>query len=163
MGSGPYPAIVGVEIERKFLVSDDRWRDGAEGVAMRQGYLCADGQRTVRVREAGDRAWITIKGPSEGLTRAEFEYEIPRRDAGYLLDHLCARPLIEKTRWALRHGAHTWEIDEFGGQNAGLIVAEIELASEDETFEPPPWLGHEVTGDRRYSNAALVRRPYSTW
>lgn len=130
---------------------------------MRQGYLCADGQRTVRVRVAGDRAWITIKGPSEGLRRSEFEYEIPRRDAAFMLDRLCALPLIEKTRWTLRMGSHTWEIDEFGGANAGLVVAEIELAHEDEEFAAPPWLGREVTGDGRYSNAALARRPYSTW
>lgn len=154
---------MGVEIERKFLVRDDRWRIGAAGTPMRQGYLCADGLRTVRVRTAGQSAWLTIKGPSRGMTRAEFEYPIPHADAAYMLDHLCAHPLIEKTRWNLRHGAHAWEIDEFAGRNAGLVVAEIELADEDEAFEPPPWLGREVTGDARYSNAALARRPYSTW
>lgn len=155
------------EIERKFLVADDRWRDEARrcgpGVAMRQGYLSGVGGPTVRVRIAGDRAWLTVKGPTVGLSRAEFEYAVPRADAEHMLDHLCAGPQIEKIRWKIRRGGHTWEIDEFSGANRGLIVAEIELQREDERFERPPWLGREVTGDGRYANSSLARWPYSGW
>lgn len=151
------------EIERKFLVSSEAWRSGAEGVRYRQGYLCTDPQRTVRVRTAGARGFLTIKGLSRGAARAEFEYEIPLAEANHLLDALCLRPLIEKMRYTLEAGGLTWEIDEFEGENAGLILAEVELEREDQTVDLPAWIGQEVTGDPRYYNANLIQRPYKTW
>jgi len=154
---------MGQEIERKFLVVGEAWRAGARGERFRQGYLSSTKERTVRVRVHGDSAALTIKGPPEGLSRAEFEYVIPRADAEALLDTLCERPLIEKTRWFVDFGGLTWEIDEFAGENAGLVVAEVELESEDQPIDLPPWTGAEVTHDARYQNASLVRYPYSLW
>lgn len=152
------------EIERKFLVEDESWRDHCrDSMRIRQGYLAASAKASVRVRVSGDRAWLNIKGATVGISRAEFDYEIPALDAERLMDTLCARPLIEKTRYFVDHGGHRWEIDVFEGDNAGLIVAEIELASEDEPFELPPWAGEEVSQDSRYYNAALVNLPYSRW
>jgi len=154
---------VGQEIERKFLVTNDTWRTKATGTRYRQGFLSTEPERTVRVRIAGDRGTLTIKGKTIGATRPEFEYDIPREDAEQLLDTLCQRPLIEKVRYLLPQGLHTWEVDVFEGDNAGLVVAEIELRSEDEVFERPPWLGEEVTHDARYFNASLVHKPYNRW
>jgi adenylate cyclase len=154
---------VGVEIERKFLLRGDAWRALGELVLLRQGYLSSDPARTVRVRIEGARGTITIKGRNSGATRAEWEYEIPLAEAGELLDTLCERPLIEKYRRCIVHAGHTWEVDEFLGENAWLAVAEIELASEDEAFERPDWVGAEVTGDARYYNSSLIRAPYSIW
>ncbi len=151
------------EIERKFLVSGTAWKAGANGRRVRQGYLSVERDRTVRVRAVGDRGWLTVKGPTVGLARAEYEYEVPLADADAMLSDLCTPPLIEKTRYEVCHAGHRWEIDEFHGANEGLVVAEIELASEDEAFERPPWLGAEVSDDPRYFNANLVRRPFSTW
>jgi adenylate cyclase len=154
---------MGDEIERKFLVSDDRWRADASSSAYRQGFLSTEPERTVRVRVAGDHGWLTIKGITVGARRAEYEYEIPLEDATRMLDTLCMRPLIEKVRHTLVVGLHTWEIDVFRGDNAGLVVAEVELDAEDEEFERPPWLGDEVTDDPRYFNASLVAHPYKDW
>ena len=150
-----------LEIERKFLVTGHAWRT-ADGVPYRQGYLNRDKQRTVRVRLAGEQAFLTIKGVSTGATRVEFEYEIPVGEAAQLLS-LCDGPLIEKTRHRIPLGAHVWEVDEFHGDNTGLVVAEIELGSEDEAFVRPSWLGEEVTQLRRYYNNALASHPYSRW
>jgi adenylate cyclase len=154
---------VGVEIERKFLLQGDAWRALGEPVLLRQGYLSSDPARTVRVRIEDGRAALTIKGRSTGATRGEWEYPLPLEDAGELLDQLCERPLIEKYRRRIPFGKHVWEVDEFLGANAGLVVAEIELASEDEAFEQPSWIGAEVTGDARYFNSSLIRLPYSQW
>ena len=121
-----------MEIERKFLVQGDAWRQGAAGVRYRQGYLCTDKHRTVRVRTAGDKAFLTIKGLSHGASRAEYEYEIPAADADAMLDALCLRPLIEKTRYRIPADDLVWEIDEFESDNAGLIVAEVELSAADQ-------------------------------
>lgn len=151
-----------VEIERKFLVSSDAWRDGPPGVRICQGYLSRDKERTVRVRLAGDKAFLTIKGESAGISRKEFEYPIPSEDAEALLD-LCLPQLVDKIRHERQHGGHVWEVDEFLGANAGLIVAEIELSDADETFERPDWLGREVSDDPRYYNANLAERPWSEW
>jgi CYTH domain-containing protein len=153
------------EIERKFLVKSDAYRAQGTSTHTRQGYVRTAGTATVRVRIAGGRGYLTLKGPSApgGLTRSEFEYEIPVEDARALLDTLCERPQIEKLRWRVPAGAHTWEVDEFLGENAGLVVAEIELSAEDEPFERPAWLGEEVTADPRYRNSALARRPFGTW
>lgn len=150
-----------LEIERKFLVTGSDWRT-PDGVPYRQGYLNRDKQRTVRVRIAGEKAFLTIKGVSTGATRVEFEYEIPVSEATQLLT-LCDGPLIEKTRRRVTVGAHVWEVDEFHGDNAGLVVAEIELGSEDEAFERPGWVTVEVTEDARYYNSNLAVRPFKEW
>lgn len=146
---------MGREIERKFLVAGDGWRT-TSGVRFTQGYLSRIPERTVRVRIAGPRAFLTIKGKTDGATRAEFEYEIPVADAEALLA-LCEPGRIDKTRHTLDHDGHTWEIDEFHGAHQGLLLAEIELDHEDEPFTRPPWLGAEVTHNPRYYNATLSR------
>ena len=154
---------MGTEIERKFLVDGNGWRQNAQAIQIRQGFLSTEPDRTVRVRAAGESGTLTIKSKNIGATRQEFEYNIPLADAHTLLDKLCERPLIEKTRYVVRVGPHAWEVDVFEGDNTGLIVAEIELAHEDESFEQPPWLGDEVTHDARYFNSNLVKVPFSTW
>ncbi len=154
---------MGVEIERKFLVDGEAWRTLGAATLLRQGYLSADPARTVRVRIDGERAFLTIKGKSVGASRGEWEYPIPVAEAAQLLDGLCQQPLVEKVRRRIAVGPHTWEVDEFLGANAGLVVAEIELASEDEAFDKPDWIGREVTGDTRYFNSNLIRHPYSQW
>ncbi len=150
------------EIERKFLVDDrsDSWRN-AEYSDIRQGYLSVDKHRTVRVRIAGDDAYLTIKGVTEGATRAEYEYPIPVAHAREMLDTLCLRPLIEKRRYRVEYHGLIWEIDEFYGDNAGLIVAEVELENAQQVFDKPPWTGEEVTDNPRYYNANLVNNPYT--
>jgi adenylate cyclase len=154
---------MGLEIERKFLVTDNAWKALATGVPCRQGYLSSAEVRSVRVRIAGGKGSLTVKGVSEGVTRAEFEYAIPVEDAAAMLDGLCEKPLIEKTRYRIPFGAHTWEVDEFHGQNAGLVVAEVELGSADEKPALPAWVGREVSSDARYFNTNLVKRPFTTW
>jgi adenylate cyclase len=156
-------SAVGKETERKFLVASDAWRKGAAGTLYRQGYLSTHKERTVRVRVVGKKGYLTIKGETQGATRDEYEYPIPVNDANHMLDALCEKPLIEKTRWTVRVEPHLWEIDEFHGDNQGLVVAEIELRSEDEPFAKPGWLGQEVTGDARYFNSHLVAHPFRTW
>jgi len=149
------------EIERKFLVQGTDWRQGAP-VHVCQGYLNRDKERTVRVRIAGSRAYLTIKGLTQGASRPEFEYEIPRHDGESLLT-LCDRPPLEKNRYTVQHAGATWEVDEFLGANAGLVVAEIELKDERQVFQRPTWLSVEVTGDPRYFNSSLIAAPYLTW
>jgi adenylate cyclase len=151
------------EIERKFLVEGDAWRALAKGTNYRQGYLNSAKERAVRVRTAEDKAFLTIKGLTVGATRAEYEYEIPFDEGKAMLDALAEKPLIEKKRYKIPAGGLTWEIDEFLGDNAGLIVAEVELKSEDQAFERPLWLGDEVTGDPRYYNANLIKKPFTRW
>ncbi len=152
------------EIERKFLVINDSWRSQAIAKLYRQGYIAtARVGQSVRVRIAGESGYLTVKGPAQGLTRAEFEYAIPVDDAAEMLETLCISPLIEKIRYRLPIGSLVWEIDEFSGENAGLIVAEVELASENQLFEKPAWLGREVSGESQYYNASLVKNPYSHW
>ena len=154
---------MGIEIERKFLLANDSWRSLAPGVRYRQGYITAQPGRTVRIRTIGDRGFLTIKGPGPGAARAEFEYEIPGEDARVLLDTLCEKPLIEKNRHRIDYQGFVWEVDEFLGENQGLVIAEIELSHENQEFTLPPWIGREVTGESRYFNAALVHHPYSRW
>lgn len=155
---------MGREVERKFLIADDTWRQAADrGVRYRQGYLSLEAGRSVRIRQAGDHGFVTIKGRSEGAGRDEFEYPIPLADAQHLLEHLCIQPLIEKTRYMVCYGGWKWEIDEFDGENRGLTVAEIELPDERQPFPRPAWIAEEVTGDARYYNAHLVQHPYSSW
>ena len=151
------------EIERKFLVAHQAWRESVNTIHVyRQGYLSYDSERTARVRATEVTGYLTIKGITEGLTRDEFEYEIPLADALALLQ-LCERPAIEKKRYIVPNGAHVWEVDVFEGVNEGLVVAEIELGSEDEAFDKPNWLGNEVSGDRKYSNSALSLHPFKDW
>jgi adenylate cyclase len=153
------------EIERKFLVISDEYRKEA-GYSKRitQGFLSSVPERTVRVRKVDDRGWVTVKGlgNESGTTRFEWEMEISGAEAGQLLE-ICEPGIIGKTRYFVRKGSHTYEVDEFEGQNHGLVIAEIELASEDEPFDRPGWLGEEVTGQVKYYNAALSRNPYSKW
>lgn len=152
-----------IEIERKFLVKGDRWRSLAEGIVYCQGYIPTKEGPTVRVRIAGDRGFLTIKGPSVGNARAEFEYPVPVEDAREMLETLCDRPLIEKTRYKIAMGEFVWEVDEFAGENQGLILAEVELTEEHQIVELPDWIGEEVSGDFRYFNSNLAKNPFSRW
>ena len=149
---------MGIEIERKFLVRDPSVVDGRVGTPFRQGYLSRSPDRTVRVRHAGDRAWLTIKGRSVGAVRAEWEYEITPADAEGLLV-LVDGPVLEKTRYLVEHAGRTWEVDVFAGPNAGLVLAEIELEAEDAEVDVPAWVGEEVTEDRRFTSSSLAVRP----
>ena len=149
------------EIEKKFLVKEGIWRN-EKGTEYRQGYLNSAKERVVRVRTIDDKGYLTIKGITVGASRTEFEYEIPRQDADQLLD-LCEKPLIEKIRYQVLQGEFVWEIDEFVGENKGLIVAEVELESEDQEVPKPDWVGKEVTGDPRYFNSNLIKNPYTMW
>lgn len=155
---------MGVEIERKFLVASEAWRTpGLKGVRYRQGYLASEGGCTVRVRVSVARAVLGVKGRQQGLTRLEYEYDIPAGDAEAMLDALCRHPPIDKTRYRVPHAGRTWEVDVFHGENEGLVLAELELSREDEAFEKPGWLGLEVSRDPRYRNARLAERPYRSW
>lgn len=154
---------MGIEVERKFLVKGEGWRRLGTGVAYRQGYLVSGGGRTVRVRTAGERGYLTIKGPSSGISRAEYEYEIPLADAEEMLATLCEGPLIEKTRFRIPWQGLVWEVDEFAGENAGLVIAELELSEPDQAVDLPEWIGEEVSGDRRYYNSQLAKNPYRRW
>jgi len=150
------------EIERKFRV-DPHWHPPGDGVALEQGYLSSVPERSVRVRLAGDTAKLTIKGTTTGVSRSEYEYEIPVDDAVAMLHELCEKPTISKRRHAVVHEGKTWEVDVFGGENDGLVIAELELASEDEPFAKPPWVREEVSDDPRYYNANLVKTPFKSW
>ncbi len=154
---------MGVEIERKFLVVGDEWRENGVGKYCRQGYLLNEPGRSVRIRMMGDEGFITIKGRTHGISKPEYEIGIPQKDAREILDTLCSDGQIIKTRYFVRYGSFTWEIDVFEGENDGLIVAEIELESEDQKFELPPWVGEEVSFDSRYKNVNLSRNPYKNW
>jgi adenylate cyclase len=152
---------MGREIERKFLVKGFTWRE-VKGAMIRQGYLNSAKERNVRVRIIEDKAYLTIKGIAVGASRLEFEYEVPLKDAAELLE-ICEKPLIEKRRYRVLEGGLIWEVDEFFGENEGLIVAEVELESEDQAFHKPDWVGEEVTGDTHYFNSNLIRNPYTNW
>ena len=152
-----------LEIERKFLVKGEGWRAHGAGLPYRQGYLSTVPERSVRVRLVRDKGYLTIKGAATGATRAEYEYIIPADEASEMLDKLCERPLIEKIRYRVEHHGLTWEIDEFDGDNTGLIVAEVELEEEDQAIMLPDWVGKEVTGDPRYYNASLIADPFTSW
>jgi adenylate cyclase len=154
---------MGQEIERKYLVRGTAWKALGKGTVTRQGYLSSMKERTVRVRIAGEKGFLTIKGVSKGITRTEFEYAIPVDEAAAMLAGLCERPLIEKTRYVVESGGYIWEIDEFHGENDGLIVVEVELQSPDEKPPLPEWVGEEVSSDPRYFNSNLVKKPFRTW
>jgi len=152
------------EIERKFLIRDDSWRDQIErSMHQLQGYLGSAESCSIRIRISDELASLNIKSATLGITRREYDYAIPVDEAREILDQLCIKPIIEKTRHIVRVGDHVWEIDEFAGDNSGLIVAEVELSSADETFEKPAWAGEEVSDDPRYYNVCLVEHPYKDW
>lgn len=155
---------MGVEIERKFLVADDSWRDAVtSSTRIMQGYLTSGKAVTVRVRIRGEQGFLTIKGATSGVTRSEYEYEIPLADAESMLAELAQGPVIDKVRHEVRVGDHTWDLDVFAGDNEGLVMAEVELASDSEAFVLPAWAGAEVSHDARYFNVNLAARPYRTW
>ena len=154
---------MGMEIERKFLLLNEDWKVGATGTFLHQGYLNRHPQRSVRVRVKGQQAFMTIKGMVSEISRFEYEYPIPLDDAEHMLKELCEPPTLEKTRYLVEYEGMCWEIDEFHGENAGLVVAEIELENEEQPFAKPPWLGEEVSQDSRYLNINLSRHPYCQW
>jgi CYTH domain-containing protein len=158
------------EIERKFLVIGEAWRSATDsdqspiaGIRYRQGYIFADRQRSVRVRVAGEQGYLTIKGATTGITRSEFEYPIPLAHALELLATLCEPPLIEKTRYRIPHKHLTWEVDEFSGDNQGLVIAEVELTDPAQAIALPDWIGQEVSDDPRYYNSNLAKHPFTQW
>lgn len=151
------------EIERRFLVEPRKWSDLGDGLAIRQGYLSVSKICSVRVRTYGDRAFVTMKGATKGITRDEYEYEIPMTDAIEILDNLCENPPIEKTRYRVVFKGHTWEVDEYAGANQGLTVAEVELKEPREQVELPDWVDREISGDPRYYNSNLSIKPFTTW
>ena len=153
---------MGKEIERKFLVKGNDWRKLAQGTHYRQGYLSTVKERTVRVRTIDDKGFLTVKGITVGASRLECEYDVPVKDALEMLE-ICEQPIIEKSRYKIKYGGFTWEVDEFYGINQGLIVAEIELESEDQKFDKPDWIGEEVTGDPKYFNSNLIKNPFTKW
>jgi CYTH domain-containing protein len=151
-----------IEIERKFLVVNDKYKMGTPQ-RISQGYICSENDRVVRVRIKGDKAYLTIKNATIGFARNEYEYEIPVADAEAMLKNTCQQPIIDKTRYVLEYKGFIWEVDEFHGNNEGLVVAEIELDSREATFDHPDFIGEEVTGDARYYNACLFKNPYKMW
>jgi adenylate cyclase len=152
------------EIERKFLVNGDSWRDAVlSQERIMQGYLANNQNATVRVRVKGEQAFLTIKGAARGISRSEYEYPIPVSDAEAMLAELAVSPPIDKVRYRVRHGDQVWDLDVFAGDNAGLVMAELELEHEDQPFDLPDWAGTEVSGDPRYYNVNLARHPYKHW
>ena len=152
-----------IEIERKFLVKEIPFAMAKKSLKINQGYILNEKRKVIRVREKGDDYFLTIKGNNIGISRLEYDFPISKDDAEELIIHFCKTTLIEKTRHYVEHKGHTWEVDEFHGTNDGLIVAEIELESEDEKFEIPNWIGEEVTQDERYYNMNLAVHPYTSW
>ncbi|WP_229365974.1 CYTH domain-containing protein [Fibrisoma montanum] len=152
-----------MEIERKFLVNGTDWKQEVSGLFYRQGYLSSQPDRTVRVRTVEDKGYLTIKGKTSGASRSEYEYVIPYEDAVAMLDQLCETPIIEKVRYRIPYEGLVWEIDEFQGENLGLIVAEVELTDEKQAIQLPPWVGKEVTTEAKYYNANLFKHPFSKW
>ena len=153
---------MGTEIERKYLVKNDQWKGLAPGKRYCQGYIATLGRRTVRVRIIGEQGYLTLKGPSIGTVRAEFEYPIPLADAQEMLNTLCDQPLIDKIRYKIPIDNLIWEVDEFLGENSGLVIAEVELERADQEIDLPPWIDRQVT-DAKYFNSNLTRNPYGQW
>jgi CYTH domain-containing protein len=152
-----------IEIERKFLVTGNAWRKLSNGIIYKQGYISTDKEHTIRIRVIETKAFLTIKGKSIGTKRIEFEYEIPFEDAVEMLNNFCLKPIIEKARYKIQYKGLTWEVDEFFGNNTGLILAEVELQHEDQKIEIPDWIGSEVTGDPKYYNVNLINHPFINW
>ena len=154
---------MGKEIERKYLVADTSWKTDSQPEQCRQGYICPGTGKTVRVRVKSGKGYLTFKDEGEGISRREYEFEVPIADAEEMLEYLCEKPLIEKDRYTIEYEGMSWEVDEFKGENEGLIVAEVELEKEDQLYSLPKWIGKEVTGDPRFYNVALVKNPFSKW
>ncbi len=154
---------MGIEIERRFLVIDDSWRHGVTGTKYRQGYLYFQDYGVLRLRIAGDQAFLTVKMLQDNLSALEYEYEIPFRDAKEMMTKLCDRPPVEKIRYRIPHEKMIWEVDVFLGDNEGLIIAEVELTHTEQVIALPPWAGKEITDDRKYLNASLYKNPYKNW
>ncbi|MDX2240807.1 MAG: CYTH domain-containing protein [Leptolyngbyaceae cyanobacterium bins.302] len=154
---------MGTEIERKFLVVGDEWRTLGKGTIYCQGYLASEPGRTVRIRIVGEQGFLTIKGATTGITRLEFEYAIPVEDARMMLETMCDRPFIQKTRYKISWGSLLWEVDEFAGENQGLILAEVELQDAEQAIDLPTWIGEDVSHDPRYYNSNLAKLPFSQW
>lgn len=154
---------MGIEIERKYLVKNDDYRNLAKGILYVQGFLNSQKERVVRVRIIGEKGFLTIKGPTKGISRLEFEYEIPVWEAETLLDKLCEKPIIKKYRYTFSHAEHIWEVDEFLDENEGLVIAEIELDNENQKITLPDWIGDEVTSEPAYYNSNLIRNPFCNW
>ena len=152
-----------LEIERKYLIDLEKIGTLENGVRIKQGYLSTNKDAVVRVRVKNDKAYLTIKGSNSGIARLEYEYEIPLIEANEMLEKLCQKPVIDKTRYIINHENHTWEVDVFYGDNEGLVVAEVELSSEDETIILPSWVKEEVTTDARYYNSNLMKLPFKDW
>ena len=152
-----------IEIERKFLIKEKPFSIAKRSLKINQGYIINEKSKVIRVREKGDDYFLTIKGNNIGISRLEYDFPISKEDAKELIFHFCKTTLIEKTRHYIEHKGHTWEVDEFHGKNNGLIIAEIELESEDEKFEIPDWVGEEVTQDDRYYNMNLAIHPFTSW
>ncbi|MCI5144554.1 MAG: CYTH domain-containing protein [Candidatus Electrothrix sp. AR3] len=151
------------EIERKFIIDISQLGELKSGVEIKQGYISTVDNSTVRIRLSGDKAFLTLKGENTGATRSEFEYAIPVKDANEMLAELCSGPVIDKTRYLVEHCGHTWEVDIFRGDNDGLIVAEVEMQSENESVDIPPWVMKEVTGEAKYYNSNLLNNPFKNW
>ena len=151
-----------IEIERKYLVTNNNYKSGTP-IRISQGYICSEENRVVRVRIKGDKAYLTIKNATIGFARNEYEYEISVADAEAMLHNTCQQPIIDKTRYILEYKGFIWEVDEFHGDNEGLVVAEIELENKNQQFELPDFIGKEVTDDARYYNACLFKNPYKNW
>lgn len=154
---------MGVEVERKFLVKRELLSLPLQGQEMKQGYISGGNNTTVRIRIAGEKAFLTLKGKTVGISRSEFEYEIPKSDADQMLDEFCDGKVVKKIRYEVTFGNHLWEVDVFEGENSGLIIAEIELSHSEESFEKPQWLEKEVSGDKQYFNSYLLDIPYNSW
>ncbi|MCP5500837.1 MAG: CYTH domain-containing protein [Leptospiraceae bacterium] len=154
---------MGLEIERKFLVKIDKLPELSEGKEIQQGYISSEGAAVIRIRIMAEKAFLTIKSNSPGLSRLEFEYAIPMNDAKDMIQQLCKGKYIKKKRYTLQVAKHTWEIDVFEDENKGLIIAEIELETESESFELPDWIEKEVTSEKKYYNANLMKSPYLQW
>ena len=152
-----------IEIERKFLLKSDKWKSLGNRKFYQQGYLLIDKTKTIRVRTIQDQAFLTIKGASSGISRSEFEYEIPFEEAKFMLENLCEKPIIEKFRTKIVMDDVIWEVDEFIGDNTGLVIAEVELQNENQKINLPDWIGNEVTGNRQYNNSYLVKNPFKNW
>lgn len=152
-----------LEIERKFLLKNDDYKKLSKGILIKQGYICSENDRVVRIRIYGEKAFLTIKNATIGFSRDEFEYEIPLADAEKMLSCVCQQPIIEKLRYRVEYDGFVWEIDEFFGENEGLVVAEIELEKENQVFSKPAWIAQEVTNEVRFYNANLFKNPYKNW
>jgi CYTH domain-containing protein len=154
---------MGIEIEKKYLVKGEEWKKEAQGKLYKQGYLSSNPDCTVRIRTVEDKGYLTIKGKTSGATRREYEYQISYQDALEMLAELCEKPIIEKVRYKITYQGLIWEVDEFRGENLGLVVAEVELKDENQQIILPAWVDREVTSEQKYYNSNLFKHPYSKW